>query len=517
MAITGMLIKAAIHLQQYIVPETEDGVKEQVNQLRYLLDKAKHTSFGIYYGFEDILRSNDIRREFIRKVPVYEYDDIFKRWWCRSLEGEKDICWPDRVNYFALSSGTTGSESKRIPVTKDMLHAIQKTSLQQIFSLSHYDLPVDFFEKDILLVGSTTSLEDKGLYKQGEISGISASNIPEWFSSYYKPGNEIAGIEDWDEKVDTIVQRAPEWDVGAMAGIPAWYQVMLERIIKYYDVDTIHDIWPNLKVYASGGVAFEPYQHNFEKLFGKPVYILDTYLASEGYLAFQAKPEGHAMKLVLNNGIFFEFIPFNDKNFDQDGKLVDGPESHLLEEVEEGTEYAVVISTCSGAWRYLIGDTIRFTSKKDYEIVITGRTKHFMNVAGSQLSVEKMNAGIKMLQEEFNVEITDFLVSAIDYEGGFAHKWYMGSKQDFDKYVAAEKLDQYFKQVNKNYKVARTRALKAVYIETVPSDYFLQYHANFKSVGGQSKTPRVMKKEQFKEFEEFIEVLRNTEPLKKVK
>ncbi|WMJ74149.1 GH3 auxin-responsive promoter family protein [Cytophagaceae bacterium ABcell3] len=511
MAIAGTLIKAAIHLQQYIIPETEHAGEEQTKQLRSLLKKASDTSFGKFYGFENLLKSPNIKSDFVQKVPIHDYETISQRWWCRSLEGEKDICWPGRVQFFALSSGTTGNKSKRIPVTQDMLKSIQKTSLQQILSLTHYNLPVDFYEKDILLVGSSTSLSDKGVYKEGEISGISAYNIPEWFNNYYKPGNDIAGISNWEEKVDAIIKKAPEWDIGAMAGIPAWYQVMMQRIIDYYGLETIHDIWPNLQVYASGGVAFEPYRKNFDKLFGKPVHVTDTYLASEGYLAFQCRPDTNAMKLNLDAGIYYEFVPFTEHNFDSEGKIKPNPEIHLLEEVEENCDYAIVISTCSGAWRYLIGDTIRFTNKARHEIIITGRTKHFLNVAGSQLSIEKLNAGINHLQETFDIKIADFLVSAIEYQEGFAHKWYIGSNDPADNQLLKNSLDHYLKEINKNYKGAREKALKDVFVEIVPPDFFYQYHVKYKTAGGQSKTPRVMKKEQFQQFEALVETLSQTQ------
>jgi hypothetical protein len=504
MAITGRIIKGAIQLQQLFVQDKIDGYREQIKVLKDLLDKSKDTSFGKFYGFEKLEDHKNVFEAFSDKVPIHEYEDIFSRWWFQALEGEEDICWPGKVEYFALSSGTTGKESKRIPVTQDMLDSIRKTSLSQILSMDSFDLPPDFYEKDILLFGSSTSLKNNGSFKEGEISGISAANIPDWFSGFYKPGKDIAGIDDWEEKVKIIIERAPEWDIGAMAGIPAWLHIVLERIINHYNLNNIHDIWPNLQVYASGGVAFGPFKKKFEKLFGSHVHVIDTYLASEGYFAFQARPDTTSMRLVLDNGIFMEFLPFNTQNFTDEGKVNGNPKTLSIAEVEEGVEYALIISTCSGAWRYIIGDTIKFINKEEYEIAITGRTKHFLNVAGSQLSVEKMNDGINMLQEEFDVKISDFLVSAIEYEDGFAHKWYVGAEKSFDTGEAELKLDAFFKEINKNYLVARGRALKKVIIEIIPPDYFYQYHKVYKHTGGQSKTPRVMNPEQFAQFEKLV-------------
>lgn len=503
MALLGKVIKSAIHLKKIFASSEIDPVQVQEKILKNLLSKAQNTVFGKHFRFKELLETSDIRKAFANAVPHYDYDKIYKDWWYRLGTGEADVCWPGVTHYFALSSGTTGSTSKRIPVTSDMIKAIRETSIQQILCLSNFDLPAEIFEKEILMLGSSTDLTEKGEFLEGEISGISASNIPFWFENYYKPGKEIAGIEDWDQRVHEITVKAPEWDIGALSGIPAWIQLMLEKIIDYHNLDTIHDIWPNLTLYATGGVAFEPYKNNFEKLLAKPLYYIDTYLASEGFLAFQTRPDTNSMALVLDHGIYFEFIPFNGENF-PDGDLIENPEILGIDQVEENKEYAILISTCAGSWRYMIGDTIRFTDLSKHEILITGRTKFFLNVAGSQLSVEKMNAAIKMLEDEHQISIKEFLVSAIEYQGAFAHKWYIGSDDKINLPEATSKLDAYLKSINKNYKVARQKALKGVFIEAVPPSVFYQWHAENKKLGGQTKTPTVMKSDQFQEWEKFV-------------
>lgn len=505
MALLGKIIKNAIHLRKALGSNHQDPMGSQVGVLRDLLTKAKDTAFGTHYNFSEILKQDDMQSAFAEKVPMFEYNNMYEQWWHRLLEIEADVSWPGTTRFFALSSGTTGGSSKRIPVTQDMVQAIRDTSIQQILSLDNFDLPAEVFEKEILMLGSSTDLMDKGDYQEGEISGISASNIPFWFDSYYKPGKDIAAISDWEERVHEIVLKAPEWDIGALSGIPAWIQIMLEKVIEHHGLNTIHDIWPHLAIYATGGVAFEPYLKNFEKLLARPLFYVDTYLASEGFLAFQSRPHTNAMALALENGIYFEFIPFNQENFPE-GELTQHAKAlKNIEEVQEGEEYAIIISTCAGAWRYLIGDTIRFTDKARNEIVITGRTKFFLNVAGSQLSVEKMNTAMKMLEDSLGVSIKEFLVSAIAYEGAFAHKWYIGSEDKINTAEAKSKLDAFLKDLNKNYKVAREKALKEIFVEVVPSDYFYQWHAENNKIGGQSKTPRVMKAEQFTDWEKFVE------------
>lgn len=504
MTLLGKIVKGVIHVGNTLIAEDESPLALQEATLRELLNKAKDTHFGRHYNFESILRSDNVAKAFAEAVPMHTYNDIFDQWWHRLLEGESDVCWPGAVEYFALSSGTSGAPSKHIPVTDDMIQAIRKTGIKQVMSLANFDLPSDIFEKEILMLGSSTDLVNKGKYFEGEISGISASKIPFWFDNYYKPGRDIAKIDEWEERIHNIAVKAPTWDIGALSGIPAWIQLMLERVIEYHRLENIHQIWPNLSIYATGGVAFEPYRKGFERLLAHPLIYVDTYLASEGFLAFQSRPETQAMALVLNNGIYFEFVPFNGDNFSDDGDILPNAKALTIGEVEEEKEYALLISTCSGAWRYLLGDTIRFTDKDRNEIVITGRTKHFLNVAGSQMTVEHMNNTMKMLEDELGIVIREFVVSAIPHGNHFAHKWYIGCETPFDTAVAREKLDNYLKQINKNYRVARSKALKEVFVEVIDPEYFNKWHAATKKMGGQVKTPRVMKAEKFFEFEAFV-------------
>jgi hypothetical protein len=502
-ALLGKLIKGAVQLGNNLIPDVSDPMAAQQATLRELLTKASETEFGKQYRFEEILQSENISGEFARVVPVHDYHAISDQWWHRQVAGESDITWPGSTEYFALSSGTTGGPSKYIPVSEEMIKAIRTTGIRQILSLANFDLPASLFEKEILMLGSTTELTDKGEYKTGEISGISASRIPSWFESYYKPGKEIASINNFDERVQEIIAQAPSWDIGALSGIPSWIQLMLERVIGHYKLETIHDIWPNLSVYATGGIAFEPYQKGFEKLLARPLIYVDTYLASEGFFAFQSRPDTRAMGLVLNNGIYFEFIPFNEQNFTTDG-LADNPTILTISEVEENQEYALLISTCSGAWRYLIGDTIKFTDIQRSEILITGRTKHFLSITGEQLSVDNMNEAIRLLEQETGITVREFTLSAIPYKQYFAHRWYIGTDDPADANLISEKLDSIIKSLNKNYGRARGRALKQVFVELIPPSLFYKWQESNNKLGGQTKVPRVMTKEQLEQWEEFI-------------
>jgi hypothetical protein len=291
--------------------------------------------------------------------------------------------------------------------------------------------------------------------------------------------------------------------MGYVAGVPAWMQLLFEKIIKENKVNNIHEIWPNLSVFAHGGVAFEPYKKGFEKLLGRPIIYIETYLASEGFIAFQHKPNSN-MRLVLDNGIFYEFVPFDSQNFTEDGDLVDNPKTLLLNEVENNKDYALLITTVAGSWRYLIGDTIRFTDATTAEMVISGRTKHYISMCGEHLSVENMNNAIHQACEKMNISIKEFAVAGVAYQNMFAHKWYIGSDDKFDSNLLKKLIDSHLCELNDDYKTERISALKDIFINILPTQVFLDWLKSQGKEGGQTKFPRVLKKEKLADWEQFI-------------
>lgn len=503
MAVIGSIIKGLIRAKDAVTSEPQP-YEAQAEVLKGLLTKAKDTAFGRHYDFAGILEQEDIKSEFAAKVPVFDYNKINEEWWSKMHKGEENVTWPGTPPYFAISSGTTGKTSKKIPVTDDMVEAIRQTGIKQVGSLANYKLPSDFFQKEIMMLGSSTDLKQVKDHEEGEISGISASNIPFWFRNFYKPGIEIAEIEDWDERVLQIAKEAPNWDIGALTGIPSWTELMLKKVIEYNQVSNIHEIWPNLRVYSTGGVAFDPYEKAFEKLVERPLVVIDTYLASEGFLAFQSRPETRAMQLVVDNGIYFEFVPFKPKFINEDGSITEDAPVLPLEKVEAEKDYVLIISTVSGAWRYVIGDTIKFTDLDRLEIKITGRTKFFLNVVGSQLSVNKMNDAIKEMEQKYNITIPEFTVAAVKENGEYIHKWYLGTNSKVDGKDLAASLDAALQKANKNYGVARSKALKGVEVVTVSPEMFTEWSAANKKKGGQVKMEKVMKEEKFAEWEDFV-------------
>lgn len=267
----GSLIKSAYTLWNRPVEMKHKYIsleKAQERQLSRLLRKAKNTAFGEYYNFSNILKSENIIQSFRENVPVHDYSSIYKKWWYRSLNGETYVSWPGKVKYFALSSGTSDASSKYIPVTDDMLRSIKRASIRQLVRMVQYDFPLDFYEKGMLMIGGSTHLQYNGTYYEGDLSGITAGNIPFWFQHFYKPGRKISRTGDWNTKLQEIVKKAPEWDIGVIVGVPAWVQILIEKIIETYNLKTIHDLWPNFKVLVHSGVAIQPYLKSFEKLFG---------------------------------------------------------------------------------------------------------------------------------------------------------------------------------------------------------------------------------------------------------
>ena len=311
MPIIGNIIKGFIDVRDKLADET-DPFENQKLVLERLLKTAKDTAFGRHYDFDKILGSDNRMHAFADTVPFYDYNKIDEDWWQKLHNGEKDVTWPGTPHYFALSSGTTGTTSKRIPVTDEMITSIRDAGIQQVYALSNFDLPPDFFEKGILMLGSSTDLQEVDDDMRKGRSVVSAPVIYLLGSgATTNPGKKLRRSTIGTKRLKRSQKQASDWDIGALSGIPSWMELMLQKVIDYNNLEHIHEIWPNLQVYTSGGVAFGPYEKSFNALLGKPITVIDTYLASEGFIAFQARPETNAMRLVTDGGIYFEFVPFH--------------------------------------------------------------------------------------------------------------------------------------------------------------------------------------------------------------
>ena len=479
--------------------------RQQLKVLKRLLRKSRFTEFGQKFLFDKILMSRHPGKTFQQLVPTYNYSKIFNDWWHRALDGKPDVCWPGVIKFFALSSGTSDSSSKYIPITKELIRANTITSIRQLLSLASYTkVPKSSVGKGWLMLGGSTHLQKTATYYAGDLSGIQAKNIPFWFQGMYKPGKKIAKQRDWTKKLDEIVERAPDWDIAFLVGVPAWVQLCMEKVIERYDLENIHEIWPNLAFYVHGGVALEPYKKGFKKLLGKPITYIETYLASEGFLAYQNRQDAKGMRLAINNNIFFEFVPFDYKNFDSEGNMVENPEVLMIHEVELNKNYALLISTNAGTWRYLIGDTIQFVDLEKCEIIITGRTKHFLSLVGEHLSVDNMNKAINMVSEELNISIGEFTVAGVPYGSFFAHHWFISTDDKVNSETLKIMIDEKLKELNDDYEVERKHALKAIIIDVLSEDTFMNFMKSKGKVGGQHKFPRVLKGQMLEDWQKFL-------------
>lgn len=485
-----------------------DPRSQQIKVLKKLLRKARFTEFGQLYRFDDILYSSNTGKEFQKHVPTYDYNKIYDAWWHKAKEGIPDVCWPGVIKYFALSSGTSDATSKYIPITKDLIRSNTITSFKQLLSLRGYDdVPKSALGKGWLILGGSTQLQKGPTYFAGDLSGIQQRNIPFWFQGLglYKPGKKIAKEKDWAKKLEEVVNNAPNWDIGFIVGVPAWLQLCMEKIIEKYELKNIHELWPNLAFYVHGGVAMEPYKRGFEKLLGKPITYIETYLASEGFLAYQNRQGANGMHLALNNNMFFEFVPFDDNNFDSEGNMIEEPEALMIHEIEENKDYAILISTNAGAWRYAIGDTVKLVDRERSEIVITGRTKHFLSLVGEHLSVDNMNKAIEMVSTDLNISIPEFTVAGIPYGNFFAHQWYVATDDRVDAEDLKNRIDAKLKLLNDDYDVERRHALKEIMVKVLSEETFMDFMKSKGKVGGQHKFPRVLKGKMLESWQLFLQ------------
>jgi hypothetical protein len=478
--------------------------KEYINQLKTLeklITRAKHTNLGVHYGFEQLTESSEIVEGFQTSVPITDYDEFYEKWLKESIEGVKDHTWPGRISHYALSSGTTGSPSKRIPVTEEMIRSFQKTGLRQTSTLHELDLPESFFAAHILAVGGSAKLTKKRTHIEGDLSGILKKYTSFIVNPFTKPGNRIAGIKDWNKKLDKMVEKAPDWNIGIVAGVPSWCLMLMERIVDHYKLDSIHDMWPNFQVYVHGGVFMEPYIPRLEKLISKKVHLMDTYLASEGYFAYQRSPERKSMQLLLDAGIFYEFVPFSSTFFDETGAVKDVYKALTLSEVTEGVDYAMVITTNAGLWRYMIGDLVQFVNVDEREIRITGRIKQFLSLVGEHLSLDNINAAIYHSSTELGVEIPEFSLFA-DTENQ-RHVWYIGTNDRVDNDKLHHLIDKRLCELNDDYAAVRKYSLNSPKIECIPVNRFYAYLDLIGKSGSQNKVPRVMNDTQSKQWLKF--------------
>ncbi|MFN4300015.1 MAG: GH3 auxin-responsive promoter family protein [Thermaurantimonas sp.] len=462
--------------------------KAQRKILHELIDEARYTEYGVKYNFPKIESYEDFRRY----VPVVQYETI-EPYIARIKKGEHNVMWPGEISYFAKSSGTTNDRSKYIPVSQQALEECHFKAGRDMLGIYFSLFPESklFHGLSLRIGGSTQFINEANGSYSGDLSAILIKNFPAWVQWRSTPSQDIALISDWEEKIEKIIDITIHEDVTSMAGVPSWLYVMAQRILAKTGAKHLHEIWPNMELYIHGGVSFTPYRHAFKKLFpGDFVHYLETYNASEGFFGIQDLKEPGSMLLMLDYGIFYELIPLD--------RLNDEWERHIIPvwEAIPGVNYALVISTNAGLWRYMPGDTVIFTETRPLRFYISGRTKHFINAFGEELMIENAERAIEAACVATGAEVRDFTAGPYYFgeNTSGAHEWiieFSKEPDDFKKFCTM--LDTALREVNSDYDAKRFKdmTLKFPIIHRAPQHFFYNWLKSKNKLGGQNKVPKL--------------------------
>ncbi|AZQ43326.1 GH3 auxin-responsive promoter family protein [Nonlabens ponticola] len=482
-SVVSWFLKKRIHDMELFMKHPQEL---QDNLLGELISHAKNTEVGKKYGFESITSYDDFKNQ----VPITEYADV-QDLLERSRAGESNIFWPEPIKYFAMSSGTTSSRSKYIPVSEQSLQDCHYAAAKDLLCMYLNNNPESqLFTGKGLRLGGSKKLDKAAGTAAGDLSSILIDNMPFWADYSSTPSNEVALMADWETKMPAIVQETIHEKVTSLAGVPSWMMVLLNNVLETTGKDNILEVWPDMEVFFHGGVSFDPYVEPFKKLLpDSEIKYYETYNASEGFFAIQDQNDSKDLLLMLDYGIFYEFLPMSTYGTAQE-KVV------TLDQVELGENYAIVITTNAGLWRYKIGDTVRFTSASPYRIKVTGRTKHHINVFGEELIIENAEEALKKTMQEVPCSIKDYTVAPIFMEGKEkgAHEWLIEFEQHpKDEQLFKEVLDQQLQQVNSDYAAKRymNTTLSAPTIHVAAPQTFYHWLKSKNKLGGQHKIPRL--------------------------
>jgi hypothetical protein len=452
-----------------------------------LLLKAKNTEFGLKYKFEQI----ETAKQFSETVPVVDYD-AFKHYIERIMQGQQNIIWPSEIKWFAKSSGTTSDKSKFIPVSRESLEDCHYKGGRDAIALYLKQYPDSeiFNGKTLALGGSHKISEFNSDLYYGDLSAVLMQNLPFWAEFLRTPTLDIALMDEWESKIEKIAQETYKHRVSVLAGVPSWMMVLIKRLMEITGKSYLDEIWPQLELFMHGGVSFEPYRDYYRGLFrNKPIRYLETYNASEGFFAIQDDLLESDMLLMLDLGIYYEFIPMED--WDKEN-----PNTLTIGQVELNKPYAVVISTNAGLWRYKIGDTVKFTSLFPHKIKITGRTKHFINAFGEELMVDNAEYAIRWASEKTDAVVREYTAAPVfmDAKKSGAHEWILEfEKQPRSIHAFIEELDIALKSVNSDYEAKRYKnmSLDFPHYLVVKDGTFYEWLRQKNKLGGQHKVPRL--------------------------
>ena len=474
----------------------------QDNIFKYLISTAKDTEWGQKYGYDKIKNHHD----FNKRVPFSKYDDLKPRIQ-RMMHGESDILWPGKINMYSKSSGTTEDKSKFIPVTMENLKYCHIKGAWDAVSIL-YKLHPDsrlFALKNLIMGGSLSRYEDNPDVVIGDISALMLHNMPIIGRPFHTPDVETALMPDWNKKIPKMAEISSKEDVAIFGGVPSWLLVLFKEILRQTGKSNLLQVWPNLEAYMHGGVNFAPYKKQFQELIPKDDFLyINVYNSSEGYFAIQNEfnSEDEDMLLLLDNQIYYEFIPF-----DQYGG--NNPDILSIGDVQLNTNYVILISTNSGLWRYIVGDTVEFTSLRPFKIKITGRTKHFINVFGEEVMVSNTDKALMQIQEKHDFIVQEYTVGPIFMKEGNkgGHQWVIEFKKPPADIKSFQRdLDLALQSINSDYEAKRYNSLALKELEVVPvkEGTFYKWMESRGKLGGQNKVPRLSNSRKY--VEELLEI-----------
>ncbi len=454
--------------------------------LQHLVTAAQYTEFGRKYNFSKLFTL----KEFKKNVPIHEYDNI-KPYILRMMNGEENILWNTPVKWFAMSSGTSSDKSKFIPISDESLKDNHFKASKDLLSNYYNNFPSsDLLTGKGLVIGGShqiNKLNDEIQY--GDLSAVLMQNSPFWGQWIRTPELSVALLDEWENKIEKLAQLTAEENVTSLSGIPTWTLLLLKRILEIKGKATIKEVWPNLELYITGGVSFIPYKEQFDKIIGGKINYMEIYNASEGFISARVSPNDIGMLLFTEHGIFYEFM-----SVEEYGK--EKPITVGLRDVVIGKNYALIISTTGGLWRYLIGDTIQFTKLNPYHIIITGRLKHYINAFGEELIIDNSDKAIASASEKTNAIVNDYTAAPIYFSenNNGAHEWLIEfdkDPDDLDKFIF--ELDDCLKNINSDYEAKRHKniALRLPIVHKLPRGSFTAWLRSKAKLGGQHKVPRL--------------------------
>lgn len=465
----------------------ENPHETQLRTFNYLVGKAANTEWGKKYNYNKINTPEQYRKQ----VPLNEYENL-EPYIKRMMNGSFNILWPGFVNWYAKSSGTTSSKSKFIPVPKENLRGCHIKGSWDVVTLLYKgrgDARI-FEKKNLVMSGSLSNYEQNHMTTYGDISAIMLYNMPLVGRPFYTPDFRTALLPNWDEKIEKMVQICSKEQVTMFGGVPSWTIVLFRKMLEITGKDNMLEIWPDVQAYVHGGVGFEPYRSQFENFIPSDTFTYqEVYNASEGYFGIQDDLQSNDLLLLLDNNVYYEFLPMSEFGA-EDARTIG------LEDVEMDMNYAMVISTNAGLWRYMTGDTVKFTSISPFKIKITGRTKHFINAFGEEVMVSNTDAALAKTCSEFNLKTIDYTVAPIYFgertKGG--HQWLIEFEQDpEDLGQFSKRLDSNLQSVNSDYEAKRymSMALENLIVEPLPTNTFYKWMERRGKLGGQNKVPRL--------------------------